>query len=55
MSLFYAAKRNRTESSIHSLCERLMTVEQRKAGIVGHNVHFGFLVAAKHHDIFHDS
>src|SRR5215467_6664651 len=32
-----------------------MTVKQSHAGIVSYEVHFGFLVTSKHHDVFEDT
>ena len=43
----------RHESEVH--VELLVTVEQRHARIVGHEIKGDFLVSAEHHYIFHDA
>src|SRR5882724_2250087 len=41
------------EAKVHM--QLLMTVKQGQARIVGDKVHFRFLIAAKHHDVFENS
>jgi hypothetical protein len=43
----------RHETEIH--VQLLMTMEQRKTGIVGHEVDFINLIAAQHDDVFQDT